>query len=99
MKRLVEAGVVGDGEEFEGFQGTGELALLRLPSGVGGGLRRGLIVGLTLVRNLDPSNREKILGTLYPPLLQQQWKTTKMQILTEASTRARSQRAALTRMK
>ena len=23
MKRLVEAGVVGDGEEFEGFQGSG----------------------------------------------------------------------------
>ena len=37
MKRLVEAGVVGDGEEFEGFQGSGELALLKRPSGAGGG--------------------------------------------------------------
>ena len=32
-ERLVEAGVVGDGEEFEGFQGSGRLALLKRPSG------------------------------------------------------------------
>ena len=37
MKRLVEAGVVGDGEEFEGFQGSGGLALVKRPSGAGGG--------------------------------------------------------------
>ena len=37
MKRLVEAGVVGDGEEFEGFQGSGGLALVKRPIGAGGG--------------------------------------------------------------
>ena len=37
MKRLVEAGVVSDGEQFEGFQGSGGLALLRRPTGTGGG--------------------------------------------------------------
>ena len=37
MKRLVEAGVVGDGEELGGFQGRGALALLKRPSGAGGG--------------------------------------------------------------
>ena len=36
MKRLVEAGVVGDGEEFGGFQGNGRLALPKRPSGAGG---------------------------------------------------------------
>ena len=29
--------VVGDGEEFEGFQGSGGLALVKRPSGAGGG--------------------------------------------------------------
>ena len=38
MKRLVEPGVVGDEEEFEGFQGSGGLALLKRPSGAGGGM-------------------------------------------------------------
>ena len=33
----MEAGVVGDGEEFEGFQGSGGLALLKRPSVAGGG--------------------------------------------------------------
>ena len=37
MKRLVEACVVGDGEEFEGFQGSGGLVLLKRPTGAGGG--------------------------------------------------------------
>ena len=37
MRRLVEAGVVGDGEEYEGFQGSGGLALVERPSGAGGG--------------------------------------------------------------
>ena len=37
MKRHVEAGVVGDGEEFEGFQGSGGLALVKRPSGADGG--------------------------------------------------------------
>ena len=35
-RRLVEAGVVGDGEESEGFQGSGGLALLKRSSGAGG---------------------------------------------------------------
>ena len=33
MKRLVDAGVIGDGEEFEGFRGGGGLALLKRLSG------------------------------------------------------------------
>jgi len=37
IRRLVEAGVVGDGEGFHGFQGSGGLALLKRPSGAGGG--------------------------------------------------------------
>ena len=37
MKRLVEAGVVGDGEKFEGFQVSGGLALLKRPTVAGGG--------------------------------------------------------------
>jgi hypothetical protein len=72
MRRLVEAGVVGDGEEFEGFQGSGGLALLKRPSGAGGGLRLRLRRALILVRNRTllsvPAMRE-VLGTLYPPLL------------------------------
>ena len=101
MRRLVEADVVGDGEEFEGFQGSGGLALVKRPTGAGGALRLRLRQGLTLVlgRNLNPSNREKTLGTLYLPLLQQQRKMTKKQIWTEVSTRARNQRAAQIRMK
>ena len=38
MERLVEAGAVGDGEEFEECQGSGGLALLKRPSGPGGGI-------------------------------------------------------------
>ena len=38
MKRLVEAGVVGDEEALEGFQGSGGLALLKRPSGADGGI-------------------------------------------------------------
>ena len=37
MKRLVEAGVVGVGEEFEGLKGSGGLALLERPTAAGGG--------------------------------------------------------------
>ena len=37
MKRLVGAGVVGDGEEFERSQGSGGLALLKRPTGAGEG--------------------------------------------------------------
>ena len=37
MKRLVETGVVNDGEEFTGFQGSGKLPLVKRPSGAGGG--------------------------------------------------------------
>jgi hypothetical protein len=100
-EELVETGVVGDGEEFEGFQARGGLALLKSPSGAGGGLRLRLRRARILVRNrtltLSPSNREKALGTLYPPLVEQR-KTMKRQILTEVSTRAKSQRVALTQM-
>ncbi|EDR01269.1 uncharacterized protein LACBIDRAFT_333478 [Laccaria bicolor S238N-H82] len=92
MNRLVEAGVVGGGEEFEGFQGSVVL--------VGGRrrlrLRRALIPGLTL----DPSNQEKVLGTSYPPLLQQQQrrKTMNTQISTEACTSdSRRNRSSLSR--
>ena len=78
---MVKAGVVDDGEEFDGFQGSGGLALVKRPSGVGG-LRRRLRRGLILSLALNPRNRQKTLGILYPPLLAQR-KTTTRQIWTE----------------
>ena len=85
--------MVGDGEELKGFRGVVGWRCWSVLLGLVGGLRLRLRRGLTLVRN-----REKILGTLYPLLLQQQRKKTKMQIWTEVCTRARNQGAALTRM-
>ena len=85
---------------LKGFRGVVDWHCLSVLVGLVGGLRLGLRRGLTLVRNrnLNPRNRGKVLGTLYLPVLQQQRKTTKRQILTEVSTHARSQRVALTRM-
>ena len=82
--------MVGDGEELKGFRGAVGWHCLNVLVGLVRGLCRW---GLTLVRN-----REKTLGTLYQLLLQQRRKTTKRQIWTEACTRAKSQRVALTRM-
>ena len=62
-----------------------------------GGLRRRLRRGLILSLALNPRNRQKTLGILYPPLLAQR-KTTKCQIWTEVCRRGRSQRVALSRM-
>ncbi|EDR01246.1 uncharacterized protein LACBIDRAFT_333434 [Laccaria bicolor S238N-H82] len=96
-----EAGVVGDGEELEGFQGSGGLASLKRPSGAGGGTTATSYSG-SHSRSQSQSHTQSQhsrngFGTLYPPLLQQQQKTTKMQISAGPSTRARNQKAALTR--